>query len=65
MRIELQTSPSSSVLLLDNVSHLQAFEVRHCLNPHAKKKKVVYYPDVVKYLIFVQSAKVGTVNGNR
>ena len=37
IRIKLQTSPSTSVLLSDNVSHLQAFEVRHCLNPCAKK----------------------------
>ena len=36
MRIELQTSPSSIVLLSDNVSHLKAFEVGHCLNPRAK-----------------------------
>ena len=48
MRIELQTSPSSSVLLLDNVSHLQAFEVRHCLNPHAKKKKSGILPRCCK-----------------
>ena len=37
MRIELQTSPNSSVILSDNVSHLQAFEVRHRLKSRAKQ----------------------------
>ena len=36
MRIELQPSPSSFVVLSNNVFHLQAFKVRHCLNPQAK-----------------------------
>ena len=54
MRIELQSSPSSSVHLSDNVSHLQSFEVRHCLNP---RTKMVYYPNVLKSIKCVQSAK--------
>ena len=48
IRIELQTSPSSSVILSDNVSHLHSFEIRHCVNPCAKK--VAYYPDVLQSL---------------
>ena len=54
MIIEFNSSPSNFVVLSCHVSHLQAFEVKHCLNPRAKK--VVYYPDVLKSLKFGQSA---------
>ena len=37
MSIDLRKSPSNYVLLSDHVGHLQASEVRHCLNLHAKK----------------------------
>ena len=45
MIIDFKTSQSNFVLLLCHVSHLQAFDVRHCMNPHAKK--VVNYSDVL------------------
>ena len=50
MIIEFKASPSNFVLLSYNVSHLQTFEVRHCLNPHAKKLYITQ--DVLKSLKF-------------
>ena len=37
MIIQFKTSPSKFVFLACHTSHLQAFEVRHCLNPRSKK----------------------------
>ena len=48
MGIDFKTSPSKYVLLSDPAPHIQAFEIRHCLNSHTKK--VVYYPDYLKSL---------------